>query len=169
MTDITAVRIIQNQLASKTEVINGIKVPAAFTGEGSRKFGGRWNSIGTPIVYTAGTQSLAILEVVVHVESERLLEHYSLFEVSFDQSLVLELSLDSLPEDWQSDPAAESTKVIGDQWVKQADSLILQVPSTIVSDTPNYIINPYHPNLNKLNIIGPIPYPIDPRIKQTRS
>ena len=64
MTDITAVRIIQNQLASKTEVINGIKVPAAFTGEGSRKFGGRWNSIGTPIVYTAGTQSLAILEVV---------------------------------------------------------------------------------------------------------
>lgn len=169
MTDIKAVRIIQNKFASKTTVINGIEIPAAFSGEGASQYGGRWNSIGTPIVYTAGTQSLAILEVVVHVESERQLEHYSLFEISFEQRLVLELSLDSLPEDWQSDPAPESAKAIGDQWVKQADSLVLQVPSTIVNDTPNYIINPYHPDLNKLNIIGPIPYPIDPRIKQIKA
>lgn len=165
MTDIKAVRIIQEHLASQTTIINGIEIPAAFCGEGSSLYGGRWNSIGTPIVYAAGNQSLAILEIAVHIESPRQLEHYSLFEVSFDESLVFELSLDSLPEDWQSNPAPESVKAIGDQWVKQADSLVLQVPSTIVNDTPNYIINPYHPDLNKLNIIGPIPYPIDPRIK----
>jgi RES domain-containing protein len=109
------------------------------------------------------------LEVAVHVESPRQLEHYSLFEISFNEDLVLELSLENLPEDWQTDPAPESAKAIGDQWVKHADSLILKVPSTIVSDIPNYIINPYHPDLNKLNIIGPIPYPIDPRIKQSKS
>jgi RES domain-containing protein len=169
MTDIKAVRIIQNKFASKKTVINGIEIPAAFSGEGASQYGGRWNSIGTPIVYTAGNQPLAILEVAVHVESPRQLEHYSLFEISFNEDLVLELSLENLPEDWQTDPAPESAKAIGDQWVKHADSLILKVPSTIVSDIPNYIINPYHPDLNKLNIIGPIPYPIDPRIKQSKS
>ena len=169
MTDISAVRIIQNHLASQTTIINGIEIPAAFSGEGSRLYGGRWNSIGTPLVYTAGSQSLAILEVAVHVESPSQLEYYSLFEVSFDESLIFKVSLDHLPDDWQSNPAPDSAKVLGDQWVKQAESLILQVPSTIVSDTPNYIINPYHPDLNKLHIIGPIPYPIDPRIKQSKS
>jgi len=167
MTDITACRIIQTRYSQDTTTINGVSIPGAFSGFGAKEFGGRWNNKGTPVVYAAGSQSLAILEVAVHVESENQLKNYSLFEVTFDDSLVTTLPQEQWPDDWQNDPAPSSTKKIGDEWVASQDSLILQVPSTIVTDTPNFIINPYHPDLHKLQISGAIPYPIDSRIKKT--
>lgn len=166
MTDIKAVRIVQNQYAQDTTNINGVTIPTAFSGFGAKEYGGRWNNKGSSVVYTAGSQSLAILEVVVHVESRSQLQHYSLFEVTFDDSLVTALQLNNLPKDWNKDPAPSSTKDIGDQWVQNQDSPILQVPSTLVSDTPNYIINPYHPELKQLSFSAPISYPIDPRLKK---
>lgn len=168
MTEITALRIVHNQYAAETIKINGVEIPSAFSGYGAKQYGGRWNSKGTPAVYLAASQALAILEVVVHLESESQLNNFSLFEVTFDESLVIALPSEYWPADWKSDPAPASTKAIGDEWVQSGDSLILQLPSTIVSDTPNYLINPYHPDLGKLSISGPIPYPIDPRIKKTR-
>lgn len=167
MTDIKAFRIVQNQHAQDSISINGVKVPDAFSGCGAKTFGGRWNNKGIPVVYAAGSQSLAILEVVVHVESESMLKNFSLFEVSFDESLVTALPMDQWPDDWRNDPAPSACGDIGDLWVQNQDSLILQVPSSIVSDTPNFLINPNHPDLHKLKIDGPFPYPIDPRIKRT--
>lgn len=167
MTDITAFRIVHNQYSAETTTINGVQIPSAFSGFGAKEYGGRWNSKGTPVVYLAANQAQAILEVVVHLESESQLHNFSLFEVTFDDSHVIALPQESWPEDWKDDPAPASAKSIGDQWVVNNESLILQVPSSIVGDTPNYIINPYHADLRQLSISGPIPYPIDPRIKKT--
>jgi RES domain-containing protein len=70
---------------------------AAFSGEGARRYGGRWNSAGVAIVYTAGSQSLAALEMVVHLGSSELLDHYLVFEVGIDESLVVKVEASQLP------------------------------------------------------------------------
>lgn len=165
MTDRVAFRIVQSQHIGSTVSINGFVIPRAFDGSGARMYGGRWNSKGTELTYLAGSQALSILEVVVHVLRPDQLNYYSLFEVRFDEKLISELPLDRLPQDWKNDPAPRSTKQIGDDWVTAQDSLILQVPSTIVTDEPNYLVNPNHPDLHKISISEPIPYPIDSRIK----
>jgi RES domain-containing protein len=76
----------------------------AFTGEGAREFGGRWNNPGTAIVYTAQSQSLAALEMLVHLDSSELLEKYVLIGVEFDPSLIRLVELSALPRQWTPDP-----------------------------------------------------------------
>lgn len=166
MTVITAFRIVHNEYATGTTILNGVEIPSAFSGFGAKQYGGRWNNKGRPVVYLAASQAQAMLEVVVHLESERQLQNFSLYEVKFDENLVSVLPTDIWPKDWKNDPAPSSTKQLGDEWADRQESLILQVPSTIVSDEPNYIINPFHSDLHMLDFSDPVHYPIDPRIKK---
>jgi RES domain-containing protein len=76
----------------------------AFSGEGARLYGGRWNSPGIPMVYVAQSQSLAVLEVLVHLDVPALLEKYVFLEAVFDSSLVIDVERSSLPKNWKSDP-----------------------------------------------------------------
>jgi RES domain-containing protein len=75
----------------------------AFSGEGARLYGGRWNSAGVPVAYVAESQSLAVLQLLVHLDAPALLEKYVFLEVDFDASLVIDLDHSSLPKKWQSD------------------------------------------------------------------
>ncbi|WP_249978051.1 RES family NAD+ phosphorylase [Vreelandella olivaria] len=118
----------------------------AFDGEGARLYGGRWNSKGTPCVYLASSESLAMLEVMVHLEDYNLLQRYTLFAVTFNESAVLSLPDDELPKDWQAEPAPESTSEIGDGWLASLSSLVLVVPSVVVPREVNYLLNPAHPD-----------------------
>jgi RES domain-containing protein len=137
---------------------------SVFTGEGARLYGGRWNSPGVAIVYTAESRALAALEILVHLESPQLLESYLLFEVTFDESLVQELDRRNLPADWRRSPAPASTRAIGDIWAASADSPILLVPSTLISGEANFLLNPTHPNFAELEISAPEPFTFDPRL-----
>ncbi len=89
----------------------------AFSGEGARLYGGRWNSPGTAMVYTAQSQSLAVLEVLVHLDSPELLKRYLLFEVAIDLSCVGELDLSSLPRNWKPIRTPAKVQAMGDDWV----------------------------------------------------
>ena len=100
---------------------------AAFSGEGARSFGGRWNNPGTAIVYTAQSQSLAVLEMLVHLDSSELLEKYVLFEVGIDESLITHLDPSRLPRTWRADPSPARVRAIGDQWVCTSTSAVLCV------------------------------------------
>ena len=73
----------------------------AFTGGGAKDFGGRWNSPGTAIVYAAGSTSLAILEMLVHLQAQELMHRYVIFEVSFDQALLTSVDPATLPRSWR--------------------------------------------------------------------
>ena len=77
----------------------------AFSGEGARVFGGRWNSPGFPVVYTAGSHSLAALEMLVHLDSCELLNQYVVAEIEIDYSLITEFAHSRLPRNWRVDPA----------------------------------------------------------------
>ena len=137
----------------------------AFNGAGARWYGGRWNSPGTCIVYTAQSQSLAALELLVHLDDPLLLvEKYALIPVEVDTALVLEVPRSSLPRSWQATPPAAQLRSIGDDWARDATSVVLQVPSAVVPAENNYLLNPRHPDFAKLRIGKPVSFQFDPRL-----
>jgi RES domain-containing protein len=97
----------------------------AFSGEGARLYGGRWNSKGIAVVYAAATRSLAMLEILVHIRNAQQTlppTPYMFFHVSFDEGLIQELPFSSLPPDWDLEPPTDSTRSVGDAWVSAATS-----------------------------------------------
>ncbi len=137
---------------------------AAFSGEGARLTAGRWHSEGTPVVYTAGTLSLAMLEMIVHLEMKSLLKHFKVIPVQFSSSLVQTIPLEKLPPFWDALPMSYSSQHVGDQWVHENHAAVLCVPSAVVPTEINYILNPRHPEFSKISIGKPLDLPIDPRI-----
>jgi RES domain-containing protein len=122
---------------------------SAYTGEGARRFGGRWNSKGVAVIYTSATPSLAVLEILVHLRAPEILEAYLLAEVVFDEALVEDCPITQLPANWRKDPAPASLAIVGDQWVLRGSSAILRVPSAIIESECNYLINPADPDFAK--------------------
>jgi RES domain-containing protein len=139
----------------------------AFSGEGSRLYGGRWNSKGVPVVYAAATRSLAMLEILVHIRNTQQaspLVPYLLFPAIFDEVMVEDLPLSSLPGDWDLEPPADSTKFIGDAWVSAAISPILAVPSVLVPEERNFIFNPAHRHFARIQFGSPVACKFDARL-----
>ena len=124
----------------------------AFTGEGARRGGGRWNSKGVRLVYTSGSLSLATLEVMVHTHFYSALKSYVCIPIDFDPSLLQSIAIDDLPDNWQADPIPQSVKKVGDRWIKNKESVILKIPSAIIPVEFNYLINPSHPDFGKIVI-----------------
>jgi RES domain-containing protein len=95
--------------------------------------------------------SLAMLETLVHIQSEDLLKHrYVLYKVAFDDSLMTAVDLASLPKTWRKSPPSIKIQNIGDLWAANATSAILRVPSAVVPTEWNYLLNPTHPNFSKI-------------------
>lgn len=136
----------------------------AFTGEGAREFGGRWNNPGTAIVYTAQSQSLAALEMLVHLDSSELLAKYVLIGVEFDQKLVRPVELSVLPRHWRSDPPPPEVRAIGDDWILAGSSAVLQVPSALVPGENNFLLNPANGDFPRLSFGKPLAFHFDPRL-----
>jgi RES domain-containing protein len=102
------------------------------------------------MVYTAGSISLATLELLVHLDSTAALPLYSICSVDFDDSLVEVLDPARLPSNWHQSPPPMQLQAIGDNWISLASSVVLGVPSAIVEDESNYLINPAHTDFAKL-------------------
>ncbi len=137
----------------------------AFDGEGARRYGGRWNSKGKRCIYLASTPSLALLEIMVHLDDYSLLEDYMLYQMTIADSSLLELNPDSLPQDWDADPAPLSTAQIGDEWLGSLASTALYVPSTIIPIEHNILINPAHQQYPEvLKTATEIDFRADPRL-----
>ena len=142
----------------------------AFSGQGAKDWGGRWNSRGVAVVYTAAHRSLSILEVLVHLKGGAgigravISAPFYVYAASFDESLLEELSIASLPEEWNSEPPSAASQSLGDAWVLAASSAILAVPSVIVPEERNYILNPSHPRFPGVRIGAPVVCSVDPRL-----
>lgn len=115
-------------------------------------------------MYTAESRSLASLEVLVHSEDTRMLGAVAwvTIPVEVDERLI-EIAK-HLPEDWRELPAPPSTRNFGSQWVTQARSPVLRVPSIVVDGEFNYILNPRHADFGQLKIGAPAPFSFDPRL-----
>lgn len=136
----------------------------AFTGEGAKLYGGRWNSPGLPVIYTAESRALALAEILVHLESAQTLSKYVVFQVEIDDAYVTAVTIGTLPKNWRTEPAPKRLQEIGDQWLRSCASAVLRVPSAIVSGEFNYLLNPLHRDFSSLHFHGPEKFPIDQRL-----
>lgn len=137
---------------------------SAFSGEGSRLFGGRWNSPGVRVVYVSSSLSLAALETLVHADRRRFEREYVAFKLHIPEALVLELRDEDLPEDWRARAISEGARRVGDAWLAEQASVALSVPSVIVPEERNYLLNPEHPHFTELTIENPRPFRFDARL-----
>lgn len=136
----------------------------AFEGIGARKYGGRWNNPGTSLVYTAQSQSLAALEILVHLNGPELLEHYVLIPVTVEEIFIHKIAPPELPRNWRANPAPSSVRKIGDEWARSGTSAVLQVPSALLPAESNFLLNPVHADFKKLEIGAPILFKFDSRL-----
>lgn len=138
--------------------------PAAFDGTGSEEYGGRFNSVGTPVVYTSGSLSLATLEVLARTNKRSRLVGRICLPVTFEEHHVTARGASDLPEGWNARPYQPASQEVGDGWVRSKGSLVLQVPSVVVPSEQNYLINPHHPAFGELVFGEPVPLDPDPRL-----
>jgi len=137
----------------------------AYSGVGAKLYGGRWNEPGLVVVYTAGSLSLAALETFVHLEPDLLPD--DLVAVVADLPAKISqtrLRIAALPSDWREYPAPDSLKQIGTNWLRLAATAVLVVPSAIIPQENNYLINPAHKDFHRLKIHPVLPFQFDPRM-----
>jgi RES domain-containing protein len=138
----------------------------AFDGEGARIYGGRWNSIGHRVVYTSTSLALASLETLVHLDNALPLPRFIAFAVTVSAS---DITTVALPAQYSSSgqlPHLTETRRIGDEWLKAGQHLALSVPSSIVPQELNLLLNPAHPRFSQLMITTPVGFAIDPRLRR---
>jgi RES domain-containing protein len=145
-------------------VVKARHASTAFDGEGSRLYGSRWNSPGIRLVAVSETLSLAILEILVHLQSNDLLPSYVEYDVEFDETLVGQVERRSLPEGWRTSPPPSATQEIGDAWVRRGSSAVLEAPSALIPHEKNYLLNPLHPGFHAVKVSPQRPLDVDPRI-----
>jgi len=139
---------------------------SAFDGRAAQRYGGRWSSLGLPAVYTSATKSLALLEILVHLDVGRPLPRFVTFTFELDDKLIDRLASDRLPRHWRASRGVPATRRIGDEWLVGRSAVALAVPSAIVPEEWNYLLNPGHPAFRKLTFGRPIPFLLDPRLSQ---
>jgi len=114
-----------------------------ISGKGAEKSGGRWNSRGVAMVYTSASRALCTTEIAVHTPLGNLPADYKLISIEIpDDVLIQEVSVLELPSDWKSVPHSHSTQLIGDQFILSNNFVVLKVPSVVVQDEFNYLLNP---------------------------
>jgi RES domain-containing protein len=138
---------------------------AAFDGEGARIAGGRWNRRATAVIYTSSALSLAVLEYFVNLSSR--VAPPDLVVVTADVPDALEITtveIAGLPRSWRKYPAAEALAELGTRWALEKKTAILAVPSAVVPQERNYLLNPAHPDFRKITVGKPEPFSLDLRM-----
>ena len=136
-----------------------------LSGEGARRFGGRWNHRGVPALYTSATESLAALEVLVHATVHLLPSDLMLIKLRIpDKEPIHRLDADALPENWREYPAPAALAEIGTNWLKEQNGWILNVPSVVIPSERNFILNSHHQNYRKMEVLEERPFAFDVRL-----
>ena len=145
-------------------VVKRRRAATAFDGKAAQRFGGRWNSPGRRAVYASASKSLAVLEVLVHLDVGRPLPRLVAFRFDVDSKVIEQLATVQLPRHWRTSRGLLATQQIGDQWLASGRALALAVPSVIVPEELNYLLNPAHPAFDRLRFGRSIPFLLDPRL-----
>lgn len=116
------------------------------------------------MVYTSQSAALAVLEMLVHLGKGTALPAYVLISCSCDEARVLRLDRSFLPKAWHAFPAPPDLQVIGDAWIKDRTSAVLEVPSALVESESNYLLNPQHSDFPSIRIADPKPLQLDLRL-----
>jgi RES domain-containing protein len=133
-----------------------------LSGRGAALVGGRWNSPGVRMVYASTHRSLALLEMLVHVQKDTVPADLVFVEIDLPDRLIRSAS--PLPAGWDALPWSASARDFGDRWAAEHDALAVLVPSIVVPAEDNVLINPLHPQAPRLQAHPPEPFPLDQRL-----
>lgn len=144
-------------------------IAQAYDGEGAHIFGGRWNHPGTRVVYTAATVSLAALELFVNLDPDVCPDDLVAIPAEIPRAVkVMRVELSDLPRGWQRYPAPVQLQDLGSRWVADGATAVLAVPSAVIPQERNYLLNPAHPDLRRIRIGRPEPFRFDLRMWKSR-
>ena len=157
--------------AAEGDMLSGYRIVAprwahdALSGEGARKYGGRWNSPGRAVVYLGGSRALAALEMLVHLTTPRSRKKlYKIIKVSVPERLVATYPLGSLPSDWRDSPVPMNTQEIGDDWLHAGGQLAIRMPSVMIPEETNLLLNPNHKDFVKIVSEESVDFSFDQRL-----
>lgn len=134
-----------------------------LNGEGGLLFAARWHVVGFPVVYLAESPAGALLEICANTSADDAPANYTLLKVSGLDPSTENVDLDTLPLDWTR--RLEITQAIGTDWLGSDRSALLRVPSALVPETFNCLLNPLHPDATSFQIEHVYQYPFDLRLK----
>jgi len=135
-----------------------------LSGKGAELHGGRWNSKGKSIIYTCQSRALCTMEIAVHTPLGNLPKGYYLQTIKIPDLRIQEIKTTLLHKDWRNFPHHSSTKSYGNAFISQGKNLVLKVPSAIIQDEYNYLINPNHPYFKKIKLMDIQSFKFDQRL-----
>lgn len=141
-----------------------------LSGKGAEITGGRWNHKGTPLLYTSSNRALAGLETIMHLNAGGLPFNRYLVEVLIPDAAwaaAQVITAATAPVGWDAEPASRTAANYGSAWAKSSTTLLLIVPSVVVPDEPNILINPIHPDMGQLTASKVRKWLYDPRLTRT--
>ena len=133
-----------------------------MTGSGGLFAPGRWHSQGQRVVYSSSSLALATLELFVNLQNKRQLARYVRSRILIPEGLIEELGADLMAA-FTRDPDGFNARGYGDAWLRGGESCVLRVPSRVVPEEANYLLNPLHPDFGKISATTE-PYSADPRL-----
>ncbi len=135
----------------------------SLDGRGGLLASARWHTRGRPIVYLATTPAGALVEALVHLELKpnQLPKSYRLLKAEAPDDLPM-MHFSALTEDWRKNETASRT--LGDEWLSQAQTTLLEIPSAILPETMNILLNPLHPDAARISVLWHEAYPFDQRL-----
>lgn len=139
-----------------------------LSGHGAYLFGGRWNLPGRAVLYTASQRALAVLELLVHLPAKDLPDDMYLLTLDVPDDVSREeLFPADLPADWQRLSVPQPTAAIGQRWLESGRTLALRVPSVVVPDEHNLLLNPAHPEFARVRLaLEPAHFCFDERLRK---
>lgn len=141
-----------------------------LSGEGARLYGGRWNHRGVPLLYTAESRSLATLEILVHAQKIVSISNLAILTLEIPNQFKIDdiKELTKLPLNWQKYTSHPELQDLVSNWINSGE-FILKVPSAIINEESNYLINPLHKNMKELKVISIEDFVLDERLKSKMS
>ena len=137
---------------------------SVLSGKGAELYGGRWNLPGIAVVYTATSRSLAMLEMLIHLEMKQLPTDRIMIQLELPDAYLNELRVEQLGKGWTSFPYHIDSQGVFGSWLKEDPNLLLlSVPSAIVPEERNILINPLSTHINKIKVIDVKPIKLDDR------
>ena len=137
-----------------------------LSGEGSKKFGGRWNHPGIACIYCSESRALAVLEYAANVSLELMPGKLCIVQIEIPDNSWNTIPPSKLPRNWANHPAPPQTRELGTQLLNRMESLCIKIPSAIIPRENNYIINPLHKDFKKVKIKSVENFVFDPRVKE---
>ena len=144
-------------------LVRAERADAVLSGEGARLYGGRWNPPGKPVVYASASRALAVLEAFVHFAAEARSMRFLLYTLALPSRARLHRHDRARPP-----PTLQSSQQVGRAWLEAGTTLALVVPSVIVPQEANYVLNVNHPQFARLELSAPEPFSFDERLWRTR-